>query len=143
MNTNEFLAKIDDAQVSAAIAAAESKTSGEIRVYISEQPAPDPLKEAQAQFMKLGMSKTAQRNAVLLFFAPKTQTYAVVGDEAVDHLCGNEFWVEVAARMRPLLQAGNYTEAIVHAVESLGAVLARNFPRRPDDRNELPDDVAR
>ncbi|HYE32285.1 MAG TPA: TPM domain-containing protein [Methylomirabilota bacterium] len=143
MKTQEFIARIDDNQVSAAIAAAERTTSGEIRVFVSENAAPDPVAEAKTQFMKLGMEKTSQRNAVLLFFAPQSQTYAIVGDAGVDHLCGQEFWLEVTSQMRPLLHAGNYTEAIVHAVRMVGETLARNFPRRPDDQNELPDDVAR
>jgi uncharacterized membrane protein len=40
------------------------------------------------------------------------------------------------------LRAGAARDAIVQAVQDVGAVLAREFPRRPDDIDELPDDVS-
>jgi uncharacterized membrane protein len=33
-------------------------------------------------------------------------------------------------------------EAIERAVEELGQALAQHYPRRPDDQNELSDDVS-
>jgi uncharacterized membrane protein len=33
-------------------------------------------------------------------------------------------------------------EAIERAVEELGRALAEHYPRRPDDRNELSDEVS-
>ena len=33
-------------------------------------------------------------------------------------------------------------EGLIHAITELGSTLGRHFPRGPDDRNELPDDVS-
>jgi hypothetical protein len=41
--------------------------------------------------------------------------------------------------MRQDFQAENFTEAIVRANAQNGAQLAQQFPRLPDDRNELPE----
>jgi uncharacterized membrane protein len=43
--------------------------------------------------------------------------------------------------MRTHFQAQNFTDAVVHAVRETGRLLAQYFPRRPDDRNELPNAV--
>jgi uncharacterized membrane protein len=43
--------------------------------------------------------------------------------------------------MRPHFQAQRFTDAIVHAVREAGSLLKQHFPRRPDDRNELPNAV--
>ena len=40
------------------------------------------------------------------------------------------------------LRDGAARDAVVQAVQDVGAVLAREFPRRPDDVDELPDDVS-
>jgi uncharacterized membrane protein len=40
------------------------------------------------------------------------------------------------------LRAGAARDAVLQAVADVGAVLAREFPRRPDDVDELPDDVS-
>jgi uncharacterized membrane protein len=89
------------------------------------------------------MQKTQARNGVLIFIAPRSQQFAVIGDEAVHQLCGDQLWQEVAASMGASLKHDRYTEALVVAVESIGAVLARHFPRQGDDQNELPNEISR
>ena len=65
-----FLSQLDHARIERAIADAEQKTSGELRVVIHHKPAPDPAATAKAQFEKLRMHRTRERNAVLLLVAP-------------------------------------------------------------------------
>ena len=43
--------------------------------------------------------------------------------------------------MRAHFKAENFTDAVVHAVNEVGELLAAHFPRQPDDRNELTDAV--
>ncbi len=81
------------------------------------------------------------RNAVMIFLAPRTHKFAVVGDVAVDAKCGDGFWHSVVAAMEPLLKHGDFTEAIVVGVTNVGDVLAEHFPPLPDDRNDLSDAV--
>ena len=45
--------------------------------------------------------------------------------------------------MEQRLREGQFTEAVLAAVEKVGALLAAKFPRRPDDTNELPDGIVR
>jgi uncharacterized membrane protein len=80
---------------------------------------------------------------VLVYLAPKTQQFAIVGDVGVHEKCGDSFWQELTTRMRTRLKEGQFTEAVVEVVGKIGDLLARHFPRNPDDRNELPDRIAR
>lgn len=132
---------IDHARVVAAIQAAERRTSGEIRVLVAKQPADDPVAAAKGHFERLGMTRTAARNGVLIFVAPQSRTFAVIGDLGVHEKCGDAFWGELAAAMEQQFRRGAFTEGLVHGVERAGALLAEHFPRQPDDRNELPDEV--
>ena len=141
MKPKVFISQVDDAKIVEAIARAERQTSGEIRVFISEQEAPDALAEAKKQFTLLGMEKTEQRNGVLIFIAPKSQTFAVVGDVGVHSKCGANFWDATAGRIRALFKEGKFTEALLAAIESIGEVLKGHFPCAKDDRNELPNDL--
>ena len=143
MKTKQFLAQIDDAKVLAAIEAAELKSSGEIRVFVSNEQIEDVMTAAQAQFNKLGMLKTKNRNGVLLFFAPKTRRFAVIGDQGIHEKCGQPFWDDVRALVAERLKAGHYTDAVVAAVNRIGDLLAQHFPRDPGDINELPNRVER
>ena len=141
MRTKEFLGKLEHDRIARAIATAEAKTSGEIRVFIQRGNVPDAVSDARDQFERLGMTRTRERNAVLIFVAPRAQKFAVIGDRGVYEKCGQPFWEALTQAMRPHFQAQNFTDAIVHAVREAGQLLGQHFPRRPDDRNELPDTV--
>jgi uncharacterized membrane protein len=143
MQTKDFVKALSDHDVAEAIAQAEQRTSGEIRVFVSETEVDDPVIEAEKQFLRMGMSKTAQRNGVLIYFAPKSQKYAVVGDQGVHAKCGQKFWEHITEEMTPLLKSGKFTEAVVLAVHEIGDALAREFPPLPGDKNELPNRVER
>jgi len=141
MKTKHFIQLLDHPRIESAIAAAEAKTSGEIRVVVQHRPVDDAVSFAQAEFFRLGMQKTRDRNAVLLFVAPASQSFAIIGDEGVHQKCGNEFWNQLAAAMQADFRREDYTGALVGGIERAGALLAGHFPRRPDDTNELPDRV--
>jgi uncharacterized membrane protein len=142
MKPKEFIRQLEETELVAAIAAAESKTSGEIRVYISHKKPHDVLHAAQRTFESLGMTRTRERNAVLIFVAPAAQTFAVIGDTAVHQRCGTEFWNTLTDEMTGHFRKSEFAAGIFHAVHKAGALLAQHFPRRPDDVNELPDAVA-
>ena len=145
MNQEAFLSALDEARVVAAIQAAESRSRGEIRVHVANGPVPDARAAAEADFVRLGMSATAERNGVLILVAPESQSFAVIGDEAIDARCPPGFWDEVADGVAAEFRAARFTEGILSAVARVGDVLERHFPRRPgdQDKNELPDALSR
>ena len=133
---------IDDA-IAEAIRRAESKTSGEIRVFLSRHPCPDPGRAARQEFVRLDMTQTPLRNAVLLYVAPKSKALAVAGDESVRFRCGPEFETDIAAAALPLLQAGQVQAALMAAIACAGEHLARHFPPHSLDRDDLPNSLIR
>jgi uncharacterized membrane protein len=143
MKPHEFISRLDETKIVDAIAAIERKSSGEIRVFISHDKVGAPLPEAARQFAKFGMDKTRERNAVLIFVAPVSHQFAVVGDVAVHQKCGDAFWQEVSGAMSDLMKQGRFTEAILAALGKIGDLLAKHFPRDPDDTNELPNEILR
>ncbi|PYI85993.1 MAG: hypothetical protein DME26_09790 [Verrucomicrobia bacterium] len=143
MQPEKFNEQLDEAQIVAAIAKAERKTSGEIRVYVSHRKREDVLAAAQRRFRKLGMTKTRRRNAVLIYFAPLTRKFAIWGDLGVHEKCGQDLWNNVAGEIGRLLKQGHFTDAVVTAVKQVGEALAKHFPPAADDRNELSNEIAK
>jgi uncharacterized membrane protein len=142
MRTREFLSKLEHDRIIGAIRDAESKTSGEIRVLIQRGKLnSDPFVAAQKKFRRLGMHKTRERNAVLIFVAPRVHKFAVVGDEQIHNKCGDEFWQRLVEKMRSHFQNEKFSDALIDALDEIGTVLARHFPKTSEDRNELPDDL--
>jgi uncharacterized membrane protein len=142
MRTREFLSKLEHDRIIQAIHEAESKTSGEIRVLIQRgKLRGDPLVAAQRKFQRLGMHKTRERNAVLIFVAPRVHKFAIVGDQAIHEICGDELWQRVVEGMRTHFQNEKFSDALIEAVKEMGTMLERHFPKTSDDTNELPNDV--
>jgi uncharacterized membrane protein len=100
-----------------------------------------PVIAAQAEFTRLGMTATAHRNGVLIFLAPRSRNFAVIGDTAVHEKCGDAFWADLAAAMTAHFQRSDFTAGLVHGIEHAGKLLAEHFPRSAADRNELPSDI--
>ncbi|MDQ2824996.1 MAG: TPM domain-containing protein [Verrucomicrobiota bacterium] len=142
MRTKEFLSKLEHDRIVQAIQEAEAKTSAEIRVYVQRGKLNgNPLSTAQKRFQKLGMHKTRERNAVLIFVAPRAHKFAVVGDQAIHEKCGETYWRQIVDLMREHFRSERFSDAIVEAIRDIGRVLAEHFPKRSTAVNELPDDI--
>ena len=141
MRAPKFIKQLREPEIVAAIRAAEQKTSGELRVFISRKDVADPVAAAQAEFTRLGMTQTRERNAVLIYLAPGSRKFAVIGDQGVHVRCGDAFWQELAGAMTKHFRTGEFTDGIVQGIKHAGELLAEHFPRRPDNDNELPDRV--
>ena len=77
---------------------------------------------------------------MLIFVAPRVHKFAVIGDNAIHEKCGDQFWQRVVEKMRTHFQNEKFSDALVEALQEVGAVLARHFPKTSEDTNELPDD---
>jgi uncharacterized membrane protein len=87
------------------------------------------------------MEKTRDRNGVLIFLAPASRKFAVIGDTGVHEKCGEIFWQELARAMTGYFAKNEFSQGIIHGVEKAGELLAAHFPRRAGDRNQLSDEV--
>jgi uncharacterized membrane protein len=139
----------DLAAITQAIAAAEATTSAEIRVHL-EPRVPrarlgrslTPIDRAREVFASLGMHRTRERNGVLVYVALEDRKLAIVGDEGIHTRVGEAYWAEVRDLMVERFRQGAPREALVQAVREVGTTLARHFPRRPGDVDELPNTIS-
>ena len=136
-----FPPKIDKERVLKAIAQAEARTSGEIRVVLVHHAVTDPIAEAVQEFQKLEMHKTPHRNGVLILLAPKSRKFSVIGDKGVNDLCGQAFWGGIVKTMQEAFRAREFTRGLVDGIGLIGELLARHFPPQTNAGNELPDDI--
>ena len=129
MHPKAFAKHLHHDGIVAAIHDAEQKTSGKIHVSISPTHVDDPVAAAQAEFIKLGMDQSPARNGVLIFVAPRSHKFAVIGDTAVHAKCGDEFWQKLADAMTGYFRKSEFTSGIIHGVRKAGELLAEHFPR--------------
>ncbi len=129
MHPKAFHDQLDKPGLVAALADAERKTAGRIYVYVSHRPIADALSAARTRFSKLGLSRLHHdRASVLIYLAPRTHKFAIIGDTAIHERCGEDYWKELAAKLSKDLKTGDLTAALLNAIASLKATLAEHFP---------------
>jgi uncharacterized membrane protein len=142
MTHKEFLAQLDHHRIITAIGEAEKQTSGEIRVHVQPRvTGGEPRYVAEKTFERLGMTKTALRNGVLLFIASEERLFVILGDRGIDERVPAGFWDEIAAKLTIRFRKGEFSEGIVEAIAAAGLQLASYFPRASDDVDELPNEI--
>lgn len=83
--------------------------------------------------------RTRARTGVLVYLSLAERRAEIVADRAIADKVSAETWGEAMAALVAAAHDGRVGDGMVAAVEQVGAVLARHFPRSPNDINELPD----
>lgn len=125
-----------------AIRTAEKNTSGEIRVHMVPSHKGDIMDAAARTFEKLGMTNTAERNGVLIFFSIKDRSFAILGDEGIYKKAGDELWGKAVHAMTARFADNEFAVGISEGVMLIGEALRDHFPYQHDDVNELPDVIS-
>jgi uncharacterized membrane protein len=137
----QLMRRLDTGRIEAALAAAEKKSSGELRVSVAPLFWGSVRKEAEAAFDRLQMAHTKERNGILFFVVPSRHEFVILGDEGIHAKVGQPFWDELARILTEHFAQDRYTEGLIAAIDRAGERLAEHFPRQAGDVNELPDTV--
>ncbi|HEX2331831.1 MAG TPA: TPM domain-containing protein [Burkholderiales bacterium] len=134
------------AAIEQAIAASEREHSGEVRFAV--EPALDTSallagesarERAIEVFSHLRLWDTDHRNGVLMYLLLADRDIEIVADRGVAAKVDASEWEAICREMETSLRSGDYGAAVVRGIEAASRLLARHFPRRAADRNELPD----
>ncbi len=93
------------------------------------------------EFYSSGLYLTRDANGVLIYLSLFERRVVVLGDKGIHERMGDRYWDEVRDLIIRGAKSGKARDGICAAVERCGVALAEHFPRKPDDTNELPDQV--
>ena len=116
----------DREAVSRAIADAEAGTTARIHVaLLDDERLDDPLGRARTIFSWLDRGEDA---GVLMLVAPRARRFAVLGDDVIHELAGDELWQSVTAEMTSHFAGDDVEGAILRGLDVLGDALRRHRP---------------
>jgi uncharacterized membrane protein len=141
LTLNKMLSELDKNSVVEAIQAAEEITSGEIRVHLDKKGGKDPFKEAKRVFERLGMTKTKERNGVLIYLCFTRKQIAILGDQGINEKVPEGYWDELYHSMATAFRNEQYGQGICEAIERIGEKLSAHFPVNADNPNELSNEI--
>ena len=134
------------AAITAAIAEAETRTSGEIRFAVETSlDLPDlwagtaPRERALQVFGELRAWDSELANGVLIYVLMAERDVEIVADRGAAGRIPDADWEAVCRLMEEHFRAGRFREGAVAGVGAVGALLERHFPVRPAERNEQPN----
>jgi uncharacterized membrane protein len=133
-------------RIQAAVAAAEARTSGEVRFAVEASLDPKPLFAGQAAreralevFGSLGVWDTEANNGVLIYLLLADRDVEIVADRGIHAKVGAAGWEEVCKAMEAEFRAGRFEEGTLKGIAAVGRLLEAHFPKAGQDPNELPD----
>jgi len=141
MKVKHFLSALEHDRVHRAIRSAEEGASGQIVVFISHRKLEDPLAAANHEFRKLRLDTATGKNSLLIFLAPKSQKFAVVGGTALHAKVGQAWWDELIALLTRHFKESRYTDGLVATIEQAGRALRTHFPASATNRTGRRDIV--
>lgn len=137
-----MLTKEQKRTIAEAIQQAESLTSGEIRVHLDRFGSNNPMEKATKTFERLGMTRTKERNGVLIYLCFSKHQVAILGDRGIDEKVPEGFWNEIYLLLVDHFKKADFTEGICKAVLKIGEKLSAFYPHRTDDVNELSNELS-
>lgn len=96
-------------------------------------------REALASFVELGVLETRDRTGILIYLSELEHRVEIVADKGIHAKLGEDYWKARADQIVMGVRAERPTEALCEAISEMGNELARHFPGRHDDTNELPN----
>jgi uncharacterized membrane protein len=142
MRPSKFFTREQKARIINAIRNAEENTSGEIRVHVERLCPGEPTDRAAYLFEKLGMHKTNLRNGVLFFMSFDNHKIAILGDAGINAVVPDNFWDSTLEMVTDRFREGDFTGGLEAGIANAGIQLKDHFPHRPDDFNELTDEIS-
>jgi uncharacterized membrane protein len=134
------------AAIERAIASTERQHSGEIRFAIESalnlrrlRAHMDPRTRAHELYASLRVWDTQANNGVLIYLLLAERDIEIVADRGYAGQVSAEEWGAVCREMETAFGSGHYEAGALAGIERVAALIARHFPPRPGDRNELPD----
>ena len=127
--------------INEAIAAAEKKTSGEIRLFVEDNCKGEVLDRAAFLFKELKMDATAARNGVLFYLAMKSQKFAIIGDAGINSKVPKDFWLDIKVEMQNYFVKEEFAAGLMRGISMAGDALKQFFPYDKADKNELSDEI--
>lgn len=94
-------------------------------------------------FYEKGLYRTRDETGILIFLSLLEHKVWILGDRGIDRKIPHEEWQDLARELSLGLKEGRACDALCSVIATCGAELARHFPRRADDTNELADEVIR
>jgi putative membrane protein len=99
------------------------------------------LMRAELEFHREGLGATADRTGILIFLSVFDHQAVVLADKGIAAKIDKKVWSEIVALVLEGVRKKRLRENLEKAIQLCGDLLAKEFPIKDGDKNELPNHV--
>jgi len=140
-----YLSDDDLLRISNKIKKEEKSTAGEICVSIKEKKPIFSFSSlenlAKEEFYKLGVDKTRDKTGILIFILLEKKQFYILADKGINEIVPKNTWDDIKEKMQLMFRQGNFCKGILNGIDEVAALLTKHFPIKPNDVNELSNQV--
>jgi len=92
-------------------------------------------------FSEAGLFDTRDRTGILIFISLREKRVELLADKGINDKVDKDTWNDIVEELVSRIKHGKMVDGLVQAVESCGERLIEHFPIKPDDENELSNQV--
>ncbi|MEA5113398.1 MAG: hypothetical protein VB050_05160 [Geobacteraceae bacterium] len=94
-------------------------------------------------FYEKGLYRTRDETGVLILISLLEHKVWILGDRGIDRKIPEKDWLALAGELSDGIREGQSCKALCSVIASCGEELAKHFPRKADDIDELENDLIR
>jgi putative membrane protein len=112
------------------------------RIIIPKKKMEKNVRErASRYFIEAGVSNTRDRTGILIFLSFLERRVILLADIGVNSGVFSERSPEIISNITSGIKTGQTVEKLIKSIELCGELISHDVPIKPDDTNELKDDV--
>lgn len=92
-------------------------------------------------FYEKGLYRTRDETGILIFISLLEHKVWIIGDRGINSRISQHTWSYLAGVLASGIREGRLCETLCAVIDECWVELAKYFPRRHDDINELPDEI--
>lgn len=97
--------------------------------------------KAQLSFMNYEVGKTRDRTGILIFISKLERRVEILADVGISAVYPHDSWQKQVDRIISGIKNKQFADELEKVILDLGQVLAKNFPIKDDNTNELPNKI--
>jgi len=112
------------------------------RLIVPKKVMKQKVKErAVRHFMESGVYNTRDRTGILIFISFLERRIELIADKGINEKIPQEKWNSIVENIIQGIKSDKVIEKLKESILECGELLEKHFPIKPDDTNELSDDV--
>ena len=121
----------------------ECTTRCELRIHIEEENDTPVLDRAAFVFDHLGMRKTKERNALLIYIQIYPSALAIIGDIGINNHVNSSDWEYWKNTMIESFKKNEYLNGVASVTKAMAEKLKVAYPWNESDIDELSNTISR